>query len=192
VCNLDGGFASFGARIVAYGGACGALAEIQCALNYSVSYCGTTRTSFPLVPGQPVYLRLGGGYAGQNGYFTLTLQASPAPPNDTCANAIAVALGANGPFANDGASDGYSSISMCSYIGQQNWSPGYSDVWFSFTPACDGIVRFWLCSTSGFAARSSCTAVPAARSSLSAGAAEPAPAGVLPAIPGTELRSRRG
>jgi hypothetical protein len=148
LCPYDGGDANFGAELVAYAGTCSAgLTPIACAKQTPGS-CGP-RASFPVIALGPVLIRIGGLSAGHHGAFRLAVSCGPAPPNDTCANPITLQVGLNGPFSNVGASDDYPPVgpSACTYIGQATWSPGYSDVWFSWTATCGAAVRIAICPT---------------------------------------------
>ena len=98
--------------------------------------------------GAAVYLRIGGPAAGHHGAFHLAVSCGPAPSNDTCANPIPLQVGLNGPFSNVGASDDYppqAAYSYCGYLGQASWSPGYSEVWFSWTATSGAQVQIRLC-----------------------------------------------
>jgi len=61
-----------------------------------------------------------------------TVQVLIAPSNDECSGAITVAVGANGPFSNAGASNSAAAATGCVTGGVNN------DVWFSFTAVCPG------------------------------------------------------
>ena len=147
-CAADGGSATFFAELVAYAGACGSLTEIACGRGL-FGTCGT-RVSFPVAVGVPVMLRVGGVAPSYQGAFQLAVSCGPAPSNDVCANAIPLQLGMNGPFSNVGASEGPQvlfGVTFCLYLGQSSWSPGYSDVWFSWTATSTALVRFSICTT---------------------------------------------
>jgi hypothetical protein len=55
----------------------------------------------------------------------------PPPPNDACAGALAVVLGPNGPYSNLSAMNGGPTPACTS-------GPDLGDLWFQFTPGCDG------------------------------------------------------
>lgn len=65
------------------------------------------------------------------------------PVNDTCAGAVPIVVGTNGPFTNLGASflndPGFAT--PCGLVGQ----PGQFDVFFTFTPDCDGTATLSTC-----------------------------------------------
>lgn len=93
-------------------------------------------SSAPVTLGGLYYIRVS-GFAGSTGTFYLNVQP-PTPPitNDECTAPIALAAGANGPFSNATATSSPGVAASCGSF----MSPGYRDVWFSFTPACSGTV----------------------------------------------------
>jgi hypothetical protein len=66
------------------------------------------------------------------------LALAQAPLHDECTGAIPLALGANGPYSNAGATD--SAPAFCQGLGR--------DVWFSFVPPPGQLIRIRVCPTS--------------------------------------------
>ena len=80
----------------------------------------------------------------QADFGTLTLQAG-GPPNDDCADAIAIGDGSHA-FSTIGAStDGPSHSGSCQFDGQT-----YNDVWFVYTASCDGEATISTCGTADY------------------------------------------
>lgn len=128
------------------GGSCGALPTATCATAGVSGHLAAVQ----LTAGQTVFVRVGQSSPTGVGVFNLRLDFAPAPANDDCAGATALALGPNGPFSNAGATDG-SVVSGC--------FGGSNDLWFTFVAPLSGRVRFSGCGSTGdvgFAVFSSC------------------------------------
>ncbi len=77
-----------------------------------------------------------GGFSSATGNFELNVGCSGATANDECANAIPLIAGFNGLFNTQSAT-----------TSSPGWpcAGGGNDVWFSFTPICDGNYEFNTC-----------------------------------------------
>lgn len=85
----------------------------------------------PVTAGGLYYFRVSGLF-GSTGTFYLTI-TPPAVPvtNDECASPIALSVGTNGPYSNATATSSPGVSASCG-----GGSPGYRDLWFSFTAPC--------------------------------------------------------
>jgi hypothetical protein len=119
-----------------YSGSCGSLVEVYCNLVSTTS----DEIITGLAGGATYYLRWWDSGNNNFGSISFCLTSGDAPPNDDCANAISVTVGAEGgcgPSAtgnNNFASDsGEGSPSCGSYAG--------GDLWYSFVaPASGGVI----------------------------------------------------
>jgi hypothetical protein len=88
--------------------------------------------------GVSYHIRVGGwGTAAQTPpstfYVSIAYQSAPTLGNDDCSGATPLVIGVNGPFGNAGATDSCAQA-PCGAAA----SPGYNDVWYSYTAACCG------------------------------------------------------
>ncbi len=143
-CDTLGGTTTLGDTILSAYATCGG-AELACTDD---SGCGPTgylsTISFPATAGTLYRIRVASYSPSATGSFSITISCSGAPSNDNCAAAIPIVDGANGPFDNTGATNSPAAAS-CGYGG----SPGYNDVWFSYTATCTGTVFVDTCDTAG-------------------------------------------
>lgn len=102
-----------------------------CAANWQAS---TVTLQAP--PIEPLLVRVGGSNGGQ-GTFAVTVTERPI--DDECWQAIALSPGINGPFANEGATSS-----------PEPWPCGLgaNDVWFVYTPPCNGQLAISTCTAS--------------------------------------------
>jgi hypothetical protein len=115
--------------------ACGGM-EIGC--NDDSCSSLQSRMTFPVTSGVPVYIRIASWSTTAQGSGSFLIQQIVAPPNDECATATPVGEGTH-PFSNIGATtNGFAS---CGFGG----SPGYSDVWFAYTPSFTGFAEASTC-----------------------------------------------
>jgi hypothetical protein len=75
------------------------------------------------------------GLFGSTGNFYVNV-TPPATQNDECTSPLPLGLGGNGPFSNAAATNSAGVAASCASF----MSPGYRDLWYSFTPACSGVV----------------------------------------------------
>lgn len=73
------------------------------------------------------------------GVANVAQNASCTVPNDSCDYATVIQPAARIPFDNRGATTDGSPDGLCSFGGSTQI---FSDIWFSFTPSCDGIATF--------------------------------------------------
>ncbi|HKB15197.1 MAG TPA: hypothetical protein VKF62_03985, partial [Planctomycetota bacterium] len=143
-CDTLGGTTTLTDTILSAYATCGG-AEIACTDD---SGCGPTgylsTISFPATAGTTYRIRVASYSPSATGTFSITISCSGPPSNDNCAAAIPVVDGLNGPFDNTGATNSAAAAS-CGYGG----SPGYDDVWFSYTATCTGTVLVDTCDTNG-------------------------------------------
>jgi hypothetical protein len=145
-CETDGGASAFYPQIIAFGGGCGALTPLSCNAAGPCSSYGT-RVQVPVSAGIAIRIAIGSTWATQEGPFRLVVSFAPALPNDSCAGAIPLEMGVNGPFDNSAASDGGSPPTAC--IGPY-WM-FQNDVWFRWTSPVTGNVRIDTCGATFFA-----------------------------------------
>jgi hypothetical protein len=89
--------------------------------------------------GSNYYIRVAGWGTSLNTpqgtfYVSVTYVVAPTLPNDDCSGAIALSAGPNGPFGNAGATDSCAAANCAAAA-----SPGFNDVWFSYTAGCCGV-----------------------------------------------------
>lgn len=70
--------------------------------------------------------------------------------NDSCASALVIKPALNIPFDNNGANTDGANDTLCFFGGSDQI---YSDLWYSFTPACDGIAIFSTVGGTGYDTR---------------------------------------
>ena len=123
---------TFSTAVEIYSGSCGALTSIGCGFG--------SATSTAVNAGDVLLIAVSGA-GGATGMFDLDITCRTPNTNDECANAIALVAGANGPFDN-----------LSSSTSTPAWpcALGGNDVWFSFTPVCDGTYSFQTCGTSSY------------------------------------------
>ncbi len=106
--------------------------------------CGTGVMTWVALAGTTYYVRAGVFSAATAGPFLLTVTCVPFEPNDSCAGAIPVFNGPNGPFNNTGtvlANDvGFSTPAGCNA-----GSLGGHDLFYTYVPACDGTLTVSTC-----------------------------------------------
>ena len=103
-------------------------------------------------------LRLGGwgnGPPGQVGSGTLTVRefdASDPPPNDNCADAIAIGSETVGlAFSNiNSTTDGPDQSGPCISGAGTTGEKLYNDIWYLYTPDFTGTAEFSICGTAEF------------------------------------------
>ena len=107
--------------------------------------CGTNNNSriesVTLMQGQTYYIRAVTNTFGTSGttVSTLTIAETPAgPANDACAGASLATVGTNAYNFNEATSQ---TLAACSPSDQR----GAYDLWYTFTPACDGTFTFLGC-----------------------------------------------
>ena len=129
------GSASFDTILAVFDGSapCGSLMQIACNDDTCLL---RSRVLFPVSSGSS-YLIVVGGFSAAQGTFSLAITCHQPPAEDDCSGAIPLALGTNGPFSNQFATDGQPPASACPL--------GFGDVWFTFTPACAGTHRISAC-----------------------------------------------
>ncbi|MEO6596938.1 MAG: hypothetical protein ABIP94_19505 [Planctomycetota bacterium] len=130
-CN---GGTNFDTVIEAFSGSCGSLVWRGC--NDDDFTCSNTlrsRLSVNTTGPTTLFVRVG-GYGSTVGTFVLDVTQSPT--NDECATAVAVVNGINGPFSNLNATTSF--VWPCAL--------GGSDVWFSYTATCTGMLLVDTCS----------------------------------------------
>jgi GEVED domain-containing protein len=143
-CDTLGGTTTLGDTILSAYATCGG-AEIACNDDAGCGPTGYLSTiSFPTAAGTLYRIRVASYSPSATGSFSITISCSGVPSNDNCAAAIPVVDGLNGPFDNTGATNSAAAAS-CGY----NGSPGYNDVWFSYTATCTGTVLVDTCDTGG-------------------------------------------
>jgi hypothetical protein len=99
--------------------------------------CGSwSSTTAPVTAGGSYFIRVS-GFVGSTGTFYVNVQP-PATPitNDECTSPVALSLGTNGPYSNSTATSSPGVAATCGAF----LSPGYRDVWFSYTPTCSGAI----------------------------------------------------
>jgi hypothetical protein len=129
------GNASFDTVLAVFDGStlCPAPLEIACDDDTCLL---KSRVLFQATAGS-AYLIAVGGFAGNQGTFSLALACHPPPLGDHCAGAIPLAIGSNGPFSNQFATHGSPPASAC--------PAGFADLWFTFAPPCSGAYRIETC-----------------------------------------------
>ena len=118
----------------------GPLSQIACNDNAGGS-CGLrSLITFNAVAGQTYLVRVSGN-SGAIGWFSIRAQQTSAmPPNDLCANAIPVAVGSTcGSTICATPSPPGSIPTPCGY------SVNTPDVWYTFTPQCNGLITLNTC-----------------------------------------------
>jgi hypothetical protein len=134
--------ASYDTVLSVYSGPCGSLAQVACNDNAGGACSLQSRVTLGAVAGVTYYIRVAGA-VGASGYFRLNISGSSvAPANDDCANAIAIGPG----------SPAVCGTTLCatpSPLGSIptpcDSSSNAPDVWYTFTPACDGPVTADTC-----------------------------------------------
>ncbi|MDX2200342.1 MAG: hypothetical protein SF069_15385 [Phycisphaerae bacterium] len=144
-CNntltLDLCGSSFDTTLSVWTGSCGALSQVACNDdNTGQGNCGGADTSFlsvPVTAGTIYYIRIAGFSALNRGNYRLDVRM-PLPANDACADALPVTLGSviNGSNTCATADGQYSCANIFS-----------RDLWYSYTPTCDHVLRLDTCST---------------------------------------------
>jgi hypothetical protein len=93
--------------------------------------------SVPVTAGATYFIRVSGLF-GSTGTFYVNVTPPIAPvTNDECASPVALVLGQNGPYSNSTATNSPGVAANCAAAA----SPGYRDLWYSFTPACSGTLN---------------------------------------------------
>ena len=118
-------------------GACLAYNDDACALSSGQNWASEAIVT--LTAGQTVIVQVGGWGSGDAGTGALTVtELGGPPPNDTCAGAVALAVGAN-PMDSTAATT--SGEAGCTTVNK--------DLWFSYTAGRDGDHTFDTCAASG-------------------------------------------
>ena len=153
------GTADFDSNIAVYapGSSCPPSENDVITCNEDGSGCAgyTSKLFFDVTSGESYLLRIGGwgnsspGEEG-SGTFSVSQYIAPSgPPNDNCADAIAIGPG-DFSFTTLGANtDGPSHANDCPSSGATPDST-YNDVWYLFTPDFTGFAEFSTCSTADF------------------------------------------
>jgi hypothetical protein len=123
---------------------CGGTLSGQGTFLSSVSFCTTAGVTY--------IVRVNGFGTANEGTFNLeVLPGGPAPANDECTGAIALAPGENGPFTNEGACSSTTFITPVACAAGGAAHPGVGDVFFTYTArACDGAIDIATCDPPGF------------------------------------------
>lgn len=157
-CDLSVQWTGSGADFVeTYDGACAAPHKVSCSVVPGLfDFVAET------VPGTTYFIRVGQSNPANTGPFTLQISCPTPPPNDECANAIAVFDGVNpaAPFGDPQQTfDNFGATSAANFGLTFNCAGGpvgngfsHSDVFFSYAAACTGPVRASLCAPPGFSA----------------------------------------
>lgn len=125
-----GAGATYDTVLALFSGVCGALVPLAC----NDDACGPHSDLLaPVTAGETYYLSVG-GKGGAKGTFVLLLDCQPAPLNDGCAGAAALADGlvagsTTGALTHTSATCGTS----------------YGDVWYRYVPQATGFARFSTC-----------------------------------------------
>jgi len=141
--------ASFDTRLAAYVGECEALELVGC--NDDSTGCAgfTSRMDLLVDEGVTYYIRVGSFGATQQGSGTLTIGegGSTTPENDDCTGAFEVFDGVTG-INNFNATTGVPQppAATCTFFGNPNV---YNDVWYTYTPTCNGSVTVAFCAANG-------------------------------------------
>jgi hypothetical protein len=101
--------------------------------------CGfrSSVSNVPVTSGGLYYIRVSGLFGSTGTFYVNVTPPSPPTLNDDCATAIPLSLGSNGPFSNSSATSSVGVAASCGIFA----SPGYRDLWYTFTPSCSGIVN---------------------------------------------------
>ncbi|MGH7150333.1 MAG: GEVED domain-containing protein, partial [Planctomycetota bacterium] len=143
-CDTLGGTTTLGDTILSAYTTCGG-AEIACSDDAGCGPTGYLSTiSLSATAGTLYRIRVASYSPSASGTFSITVSCAGVPSNDNCAAAIPVVDGLNGPFDNTGATNSATAAS-CGYGG----SPGYNDVWYSYTATCTGTAFVDTCDTAG-------------------------------------------
>jgi hypothetical protein len=112
------------------------------------NFCGlASQVSFPVQQNGRYLIRVGGQHGAQgDGIMTIWRSAPCPPPNDNCASAFHLTGEANLWFSNIGATtDGPDEPALCNFGGDTQVG---SDIWYAYTPECDGNLTVSLCGSS--------------------------------------------
>ncbi len=125
--------------LVAYSGGCGALVQVACNDDSNSCAAGSRQSmiSFPVARGAIYLIRMAGfnGAVG-SGILTLAYAGCSPPANDTCAAATPVGEGSFAFTTICAGTDGWvDNAAGCAAFG---YSQTGSDVWFLYTPTCEG------------------------------------------------------
>ncbi|OBQ54183.1 T9SS type A sorting domain-containing protein [Tamlana sp. s12] len=118
-------------------GSCGSLTSLQCSTSFYTTFTGLT-------VGNTYYVKnktnLGGAYA-QN--FDICIKEPfAAPANDECSNAVALSLSTDDLCDNKVSGTTIGATESSETLACGSGSTVYNDVWYTFTPATDGIYEF--------------------------------------------------
>ncbi len=110
--------------------------------NDDAAGCGlTSRVKATVFQGQDYKIRVG-GYLGSQGSGQMSIDCTPAPANDECADAALTFLGVPTPFTTIAATTDGDPFPPCGQI--------CKDVWFRRTATCTGLMRVSTCGTATF------------------------------------------
>jgi hypothetical protein len=141
-CAPCPGFPAYDTVLSAYTGICGSLIQVSpSACNNNA--CGLqSLITFNAVAGQTYRIRVSGA-SGAFGWFSLRAQqTSPTPPNDLCPNAIVVNVGNPAACGTTVCATPSSPGSIPTPCGNSVNTP---DVWYAFTPTCNGAITINTC-----------------------------------------------
>jgi uncharacterized delta-60 repeat protein len=142
-CGLcPGQTTTFDSVLSVYTGSCGSFTQIACN-DDAGGGCGLqSRVTFNGMAGVAYRIRVA-GYLGSSGPFRLNISASNTPPpNDNCAAAIPVTIGSPAACGTTVCATPSAPGSIPVPCGASASAP---DVWYSFTPTCNGSVTIDTC-----------------------------------------------
>jgi hypothetical protein len=142
-CGLCSGVAAgFDTVLSVYTGACGALTPVACNDDAGGSCGSQSRVTFGAARGVTYHIRVAGNGSAA-GDFRLNITATATPPlNDSCADAIPLGAGSPAACGSTACATPSPPGSIPTPCGASTNSP---DVWYTFTPTCDGPVTVDTC-----------------------------------------------
>jgi len=123
---------------------CGALTCVDGSFSDQLGICGPSNNSslsFPTVAGQEYFVVIHPNGPGNTGPFVLNVTCQTTPPNDLCANRLAVGLGTHPADNINALTDG--PATAC-FSGVDD-----ADIWYEFTADCDREYLFAAVATGG-------------------------------------------